>query len=192
MANTIEFYLRASENSDYLERFMKEISTKYAFGFSKLNSLEYVFSSNPFDLEKLSEISQISESKITLVYYNTSLGYARKRKYEYGYLTSNKAVTFSLDIESQIYDYSEASDRSFEELLESYIDKNGIEEIDFPKVGDFIKINENICSDNGVLSWLENQNKNEFKVTAVELQSDGLWIEDCDYRIDISECELVI
>lgn len=188
MANAIEFYLRATKKSELLEKFMKETSINSAFTFSKLNDLEFVFLSKSFDYERVLEISQDSDSKIIVIDYNTSLGYIRKQEYSCGHLVSSKSTVFSLDIESDMFDLSEIKCTSFEKLLEDYIDKFGVEEISSPKVGEYVRINELTCSDEDILSWLQKQNKNKFRVSNIEHQSNGLWIENCEYRIDLSDC----
>lgn len=57
-----------------------------------------------------------------------------------------------------------------------------------PEVGNYIKINEDICSDIDVLDWLGEQPENRFKVQSVEKETNGVWVEGCDYRIDLDEC----
>ena len=56
------------------------------------------------------------------------------------------------------------------------------------KVGDKFTINRNSCEDMDVLDWYDGQ---VLIAEHVEEESNGVWVEDCDYRIDLNEIELV-
>ena len=191
MSNNIQFFLKSTKESSYLKELINDIKRNNSYYFNNVDDLNYSFLSDYINFHTVSEVSQYSESKLTLSYYDISYGYARKKIYEYGYLVSNKSVGFSLDTESNLYDSSKGNTKKFEELLEDYIDKFGEEESNFPTIGSNITINTTTCNDEDVLLWLEDKKENAFKVKDIDLYTDGLWIEGCDYRLDILDCIVI-
>lgn len=189
MANSIQCFLEVSNLNSNVKNFIKCIESDYSFYFKKLNESKMEFITTYLDLEEFKDVSE--ESKLSLIYYDTSMGYARKCVYDKGYLISKKSVLFPMDLEIEINEKSKINNSNFYEELDLYIEQNGIEESNFPKIGDFIRINELICSDTDVINWLENQKENKFKVNNVEIESNGIWIDGCNYRLDLSECSKV-
>ena len=86
---------------------------------------------------------------------------------------------------------SNSNIKEFKKLLENYIDKFGEDESKFPTIGCNITINTDTCRDNDVLIWIEGKKENVFKVEDIDIYSDGLWIEGCDYRLDILDCKVI-
>ena len=188
MSNTLIYFLKLSKKSSCLENLITDIRRNNSFYFSKINDLNYTFSASFNDFNSIAEASHYSESEVSLIYYDTSAGYIRKRVYEYGYLTSNKCALFSIDLEADIYDSSKLKLTPFEKELDAYIEQYGFDESNFPKIGGYISINTLTCSDEDVLEWLDTEKENKFKVNNIEVHSDGVWVDNCDYRIDIADC----
>lgn len=47
------------------------------------------------------------------------------------------------------------------------------------------------CEDEDLLKWLENQPENEFVAEHVEQEANGIWIENCDFRIGFKDISLI-
>lgn len=188
MSNTLIYFLKASKNNSYLENLISNIKKNESFYFNKINDLNYSFSASFNDFNSIAEASQYSESKISLIYYDVSSGYIRKRVYEYGYLTCNKCASFSIDLESEVYETCKLKSVSFQDELDTYIEQYGYDESNFPKIGGYISINKLTCNDEDILDWLDTKKENKFKVTNIEVFADGVWVDNCDYRIDIIDC----
>lgn len=191
MANSVQCILEVSNLNTQVNNFIKKIENEYSFYFKRISELKLEYMATYIDLYEIQHISEESESKLTLTYYDTAMGYARKRVYNRGYLTSNKSVFFPMDTEIEIDEKSKKNNTTFNKELDLYIEEYGTEEADFPKEGDFIKINEFSCSDTDILDWLNEQKENKFKVNHVDIESNGVWIDGCDYRIDLQECHTV-
>jgi hypothetical protein len=72
------------------------------------------------------------------------------------------------------------------ELKTVIIDGQETDVIDV-KIGDYISIKFTFSDDIDLLDWLDEQFENKFKVTDVEYDTWGLWIEGCPYRIALDE-----
>lgn len=188
MSNTLIYFLKSSKNNSCLENLILNIKRNHSFYFNKTDDLNYTFSASFSDFNSIAEASHYSESKISLIYYDVSSGYIRKRVYEYGYLTCNKCALFSIDLESELYNNSKLKSTPFENELDTYIEQHGYDESNFPKIGEYISINTLTCNDEDILVWLDTKKENKFKVTNVEVFLDGVWVDNCDYRIDIADC----
>lgn len=55
------------------------------------------------------------------------------------------------------------------------------------KVGDKIGINLITCSDIDVMNWYLENGDELVTVKEVDEEVNGVWVEGCDYRIDIGE-----
>lgn len=59
------------------------------------------------------------------------------------------------------------------------------------KKGDKFRINETICEDKDLLDWYDGQEDKVLVANNVELESWGVWTENCPYRIDLSEINVL-
>lgn len=59
------------------------------------------------------------------------------------------------------------------------------------RTGDKIKINILLCQDEDVLNWYMDREDELVTVRHIEEEVNGVWVEDCDYRIDLDEIILV-
>lgn len=191
MSNSVQCFLEVSNLNSTVSNFIEKIEKDYAFNFKKINTSTFEFIVDYIESEDIKTLSEESNSAMTLIYYDTSIGYARKKIYNRGYLISDKSIFFSMDLEIEIFEKSNNNRTHFYNELDLYIEKHGEEEANFPKIGNFIKINELTCSDIDVLDWLNDQKENKFKVSIIELESNGLWVDGCEYRIDLNECNLI-
>ena len=192
MANSVQCILEVSNLNSTVNEFIKKIEKNYAFYSKKINELKLEYITSYIDLEEIQLISEQSDSKLILTYYDTAMGYARKKVYNRGYLTSDKSVFFPMDLEIEICDKSKVNNTTFDKELDLYIEEHGKEEANFPRIGCFIEINEITCSDVDLLDWLKEQKENKFKVNNIEIESNGVWVENCDYRIDLQECNSIV
>lgn len=191
MSNSIQCFLTVSNLNSEISDFLKKIESNYAYYFKRVDDLNIEYITDYLNFKEILGLSAQVESKITITYYDTSVGYLRRKLFNRGYLVSDNSAPFSIDIESDIYDISKANNTDFAEELNNYLDKYGEENSNFPQVGDYIRINESICEDVDVLDWLEEQKYNQFKITNIELETNGIWVEGCEYRLEIQECILL-
>lgn len=61
----------------------------------------------------------------------------------------------------------------------------------FLKAGDKFIIDTNICQDVDVINWYLEQPDRVLIAKHVEEDVNGVWVEDCPYRIDLSEIEKI-
>ena len=59
------------------------------------------------------------------------------------------------------------------------------------EVGDKFIINTFICSDNDVLDWYSTLKSKVLVAKEVDLDTYGVWVDNCNYRIDLNEIEKV-
>ena len=192
MANSVQCILEVSNlNSTVVNDFIKKVEKNYAFYSKKISDLKLEYITSYVDLEEIQLVSEQSDSKLIFTYYDTAMGYARKKVYNRGYLTSDKSIFFPMDLEIEICEKSKINNTAFDKELDLYIEEHGEEESNFPRIGGFIEINEITCSDIDLLDWLKEQKENKFRVNNIEIESNGVWIDGCDYRIDLQECNTV-
>lgn len=191
MANSIQCFLKSSSENIHFLKLMETIRDEYSFYFEQISNSKCEFLTNLINSELIKHVSADSETTITFSYYDTAMGYAKKYVYSHGYKVSCKNAQFGMDLEILVNDNAVKNETSFDEELDKFIDLYGEETSNFPVKGDLVSINTSYCDDDHLLEWLDSQEKQLFTVTLVEPQSNGLWIEDCDYRIDFSLCAVV-
>lgn len=191
MSNSVQCFLKCSKENYHFSNLMDIIRDKYSAHFEAISNLKCEFISNCVTNELIRSTSADSESVIVFTYYDTAMGYAHKLVNSYGFTTSHKTVQFGMDFEVMLNENANHNGTSFDEELDSFIDLHGEELSSFPKQGDIIQIDEFRCDDDYLLGWLESQGTPMFKVVLVEPQSNGLWIENCDCRIDLDLCTVI-
>ena len=93
------------------------------------------------DIEVLTEYTANKEADITLVYFDSSAGYAKKYEIKYGLLASKKSILFGMDLECKLIDENkEIKDRFFKALCK-LINENSDEESNIPSIGDTVEVN---------------------------------------------------
>lgn len=188
MANSVNCFIKFSKLNSEVELLLNTIKEKQSFHFKEINNLTYEYITTYMDFDSISDISKNTSSTISLIYYDTAMGYLRERIYNCGYLTNSTSAFFSMDTEIEVDKESIKNNVSFYEQLKLFLLKNGTEESNFPSIGDYISIDENTCTDTDILDWLDTQTENRFKINHIELESNGIWVDNCEYRIDINEC----
>ena len=58
-------------------------------------------------------------------------------------------------------------------------------------IGDKFIIDTNWCDDDDLLDWYTKQENKELIALDIEEESNGVWVEECDYRIDLSDIILL-
>ena len=58
-------------------------------------------------------------------------------------------------------------------------------------IGDKFIIDTNSCDDDDLLDWYAKQENKELIALDIEEESNGVWVEECDYRIDLSDIILL-
>lgn len=64
---------------------------------------------------------------------------------------------------------------------------NVFDERDRLKVGDKFKVNLHTCNDEDVLEWYQDLPSAVLTAKVVEYDVNGVWVEDCPFRIDLDE-----
>lgn len=80
------------------------------------------------NVDELTKYTAEKEADITLIYFDTSVGYAKKCELKHGLLTSKKSILFGMDLEAKIFEKSASIEDGFFYLLYDLIDKNSDEE----------------------------------------------------------------
>lgn len=156
------------------------------------NELQIYFSTDSLEYGLISDLSMnLPELDFSLISYDSSLGYAKKHKYKCIHKISDKTIGFGQDLEWELHERSLREKTDFFDLLLNEIDKFGTEESNIPKVGDKIKILEKICPDIELLQWYDSLSNKNLIVNHIDLLSDGIWIDNCEYRIDLNEIEII-
>lgn len=191
MSNSIQCFLIVSNLNSEISDFITKIESNYAYYFKRVDDLNIEYITDYLNFKEILDLSAQVESEITITYYDTSIGYIRRKLFNCGYLVSDNSAPFSIDLEASLYEKSKINNNDFSKELNHYLDTYGEENSNFPQVGNYIRINESICEDVDVLDWLGEQKYNQFKITNIEPEANGIWVEGCEYRLDIQECILL-
>lgn len=138
------------------------------------------------DLENAKNISLLKTTELIITAYDTAIGYAKKIVINNGYTVSVKAIRFGMDLEFEVMKEADLANKEFFDILKEWIDKHGNEESEMIVKGDLITIDENVCENVKLLEWYKGQSNKILLVTKVELDVDGVWVENCGHRIDLN------
>ena len=187
----INFFVTSSKEGKNLSDLMDKIKREYAYNFKQYSKKEFEFSSDyPIDLDIIKEISRENESEIELIFFDTSFGVATKKVLNYGFVASDKSITFTLDTEDKVYQESVVKEVSFKHELKKLIDEIGVENSNLPKKNSTVTIHISMIEDEDFLEWIRKKDTDKFVVKSVDIKSGLLWIENCDFAIKIEDCSL--
>ena len=189
MANEVQVLIKINDfgkiNIDNLKKYL--YNTMPLIHMHQVNDIRIDLTTKYISLDDLIEYTSDNESDITLIYFDTSVGYAKKYELKYGVLASKKSILFGMDIESKLVDDSKNVEDGFFKLLKNTINEVAEEESSIPSVGDIIEINTIICSDSDVLDWYLCFSDKELKVTHIDYLSQNLYVENCEFGINLNE-----
>lgn len=193
MANSVQMLVKINDlgigNIDTLKKYMYD--SLALIHMHEVDELRLDAISLNIDLNDVLDYSSIYQSDITIIYYDTGMGYAKKIEAKYGIVASNKAMTFGMDAECEIFEASKDKEDGFFELLKTTIDKVGGEDEKVISVGDLIEIDTFLCRDTDLLDWYCERDEKHLKVNHIEYQSSMLYVDDCEYAIFIEEVNKV-
>lgn len=158
-----------------------------SFYDKKINDNIHYYLTRGLNKDELIDASYENGLKFSVLSYDIGIGYACKASLDNGWLTSIRNAPFGIDYEIYLMDKSEKENKPFHCVLDEYITSNSKEQSSVVKIGDKIKINELLCQDNELLDWYDNQANKELEVVSLDFATCGVWVKDCDYRIDMSE-----
>ena len=120
---------------------------------------------------------------------NGFLGYAELSEDEYALVKNDIEGINNFQIDIKLLDGSVVEAGIIDDIKEVSDNSKGyLHEL---KIGAKFLINETACEDCDLLEWLDMQEKNEFIVKHMEYENNGIWIDGCDYRIDMSEIDII-
>lgn len=143
------------------------------------------------DINEFIEYTANKEADITLVYFNTSVGYAKKHELKYGLTTSKRSILFGMDLECKLAEENKEIKDGFFNALCKLINENSDEESSTPSAGDSVELCTIICSDEDVLDWYEQQEDKSLKVNHVDYATQRVFVENCEYSLDMNELVVV-
>ena len=153
----------------------------------QVNNFRIDATAKDFDIDALIDYTANNESDITLIYFDTAMGYAKKCEIKYGLLASKKSILFGMDLEAKVVEENTDTEDGFFYALCNLINENSDEESTLPTVGDTIKINTLICSDIDVLDWYEQKENKTLTVNHIDYVAGNVFVDNCEFGLNINE-----
>ena len=189
MANAIQILVKINDlgrkDINHFKKFM--YNSIPMIHMNQANEQRVDIVSRDINMDDIVDYCATNETDITTIYYDIAMGYAHKIEVKYGIVASIKSMTFGMDAECAIFEDSKDKEDGFFELLKDTIDNVCVDDENVIKVGDSIWINTLLCNDCDLVEWyFENQSR-ELKVNHIDYKSANLYVDGCEYGININE-----
>ena len=147
------------------------------------------FLSNEDVKELLEFISEEYEVELEHISFCVPLENSELARYKDGKQIEIINAIYSSKAEKKLMSNCEDAKYFYNEL-KKYIEKYGETKYIEIKKGDLVEINEFLCDDEYVLEFLE-ENQGPYEVVNVEYKVNGIWIKECDCRIELDWVKVV-